>query len=801
MPNGFLPYEKRRFVVTGQVQGVGFRPFVYRIAVERGLAGFVKNTPEGVVIEITGPAVDAASFGHALRTEIPPLARIVSLDEEAQEVKPPDAPTEGGFQILKSDQGEGHAVLISPDTATCADCLAEMADPNDRRYLYPFTNCTNCGPRYTITRSIPYDRATTSMACFPLCEECAAEYENPLDRRFHAQPNACPVCGPRVWLQEADGMPVCQGQDALREVARRLAAGTIAAIKGLGGFHLACDATNESAVQLLRERKHRPHKPLAVMVPDIEAAAAYVFIDESAARLLTGPVRPIALLPRASGPAGGKALAASIATDTDLVGVMLPYTPLHHVLFRYLREAGGGSHPALVMTSGNLSDEPIALGNREALYRLADIADCFLLHDRDILIRTDDSVVMPLTPDDALGMPKDAAEPGPPLIYFRRARGYTPSPVDIQNLDDRTDGVPTVLGVGPELKNTICLTKGSQAFLSQHIGDLENLETMGFFREIITHLAAILQVSPAIVVHDLHPNFLATRWAVEESGLPAHGLQHHVAHIHAVLAEHRFRGAALGLALDGTGLGEDGTLWGGEALFVDTEALTHERVAHFSPILLPGGDAAVKEPWRIAQSMLHSLGITEPSGRPWPWLDEFGPMSRMLPQMLEKKINAPITTSCGRLFDGVAAMLGLANTASYEGQAAIRLEGAQDYSETSAYPCAVSADGNLDTLALFAMAHQDWATGVSAGVISRRFHLGLIRGLADWAAHHTGRLGLERVALSGGVFQNRTLALALPKALADRGLIPLVHGFVPPNDGCIALGQAAWGRLLLVKNG
>ncbi|TVM17121.1 carbamoyltransferase HypF [Oceanidesulfovibrio indonesiensis] len=784
---------RRRFVVTGQVQGVGFRPFVYRIAVERDLAGFVKNSPEGVVIEVTGPESVTESFRSALVNEVPPLARIVSLDDRIFEA---DAMPDDGFRILKSDTGEGHAVLISPDTATCADCLAEMNDPQDRRFLYPFTNCTNCGPRYTITRSIPYDRATTSMACFPLCEACAAEYEDPLNRRFHAQPNACPVCGPRIWLQDADGGSVCQGMDALRELARRLVAGEIAAIKGLGGFHLACDATNDTAVQLLRERKLRPHKPLAVMVPDIDAAAVYVHIDDDAKTVLTGAVRPIALLPRSKPRPESAPLAASIATDTDLVGVMLPYTPLHHVLFRFLKESGAGAFPALVMTSGNMSDEPIALGNREALDRLAHIADCFLLHDRDILIRTDDSVVMPLRPEDAAGQPEAASKHGPPLLYFRRARGYTPSPVDIQPLEH---GAPVVLGAGPELKNTICLTKGAQAFLSQHIGDLENLETLGFFREITTHLQSILQVAPELVVHDLHPNFLATRWALEESGLPTMALQHHVAHIHAVLAEHRFRGAALGLALDGTGLGEDGTLWGGEAIFVDTGALAHERVAHFAPILLPGGDAAVKEPWRIAQSCLHALGITKPGTRPWPWLDEFGAMSSMLPQMLEKKINAPVTTSCGRLFDGVAAMLGIANTASYEGQAAIRLEGIQDSSETAAYACPMREDGALDTLALFIQVHADWEVGVPAGVISRRFHLGLIQGLAAWAAHHAQRLGVSNVALSGGVFQNRTIALGLPPALAARGLTPLRHGFVPPNDGCIALGQAAWGRLMLAK--
>ncbi len=822
---------RRRFVVTGQVQGVGFRPFVYRIATARGLVGFVKNAPAGVLIETQGRAHEVADFSRALREEAPPLARIATLDETAAPVEPPPSKEAQSFQIVMSEAGAGHTVRISPDTAVCADCLEDMADPENPRHHYPFTNCTNCGPRYTITRSIPYDRPVTSMACFPLCDRCAAEYADPLDRRFHAQPNACPLCGPRLWLVEGrapDALPTeatawahsaLRGLDALRETAQRLVDGAVVAIKGLGGFHLACDATNPEAVAALRTRKARPHKPLAVMVADVKAARVLAHVDDAAAAAMAGRARPIVVCPLRA-PAAGPALAPGVSPDTGRVGLMTPYTPLHHVLFHCLRDMGTPS-PALVMTSGNLSEEPIALGNREALRRLAAIADCFLLHDRDILIRTDDSVVAAAAPKEAqtLGMPADAVQDdgaGPvAFVFLRRARGFTPSPIALAPLPGQD--APPALGVGPELKNTICLTKGDEAYLSQHIGDLENLETFGFFRETVAHLEDILKVSPALVVHDLHPDFMTTRWAREEAGAPAFGVQHHVAHAHAVLAEHRMHGAALCLALDGVGLGEDGTLWGGECLHVDTRSLAHERLGRFTPFLLPGGDAAVKAPWRIAQAVLHRLGEQAPRTRPWPWLEAHAAASRMTAQLLEKRINSPVTSSCGRLFDAVAALLGLGDVVSYEGQAAIRLEEAQAgiaLEEAAVYPCPVieanaaratdlltPRPGDLDVHTLFEALHADWMRDEPTALLARRFHASLVRGLAAWAAGHARQRGVTAVGLSGGVMQNRTLREALPRALAAHGLTPLSHGFAPPNDGCIALGQAAWGRLKLALEG
>jgi hydrogenase maturation protein HypF len=776
---------RRRFIVTGQVQGVGFRPFVYRIAHENAVTGLVRNTPEGVVIEVQGSPEQVDGFGHHLEHSLPPLARIVSLEREDL------APLEGeeAFSIQRSTTGQGHTVLISPDVATCADCLADMADPGNRRHFYPFTNCTNCGPRYTITRSIPYDRDKTSMACFPLCPECRAEYEDPLDRRFHAQPNACPVCGPRVWLAGRDGAELARGRQALQRLAEFLAEGRICAVKGLGGFHLACDATNADAVLELRARKNRWDKPLAVMVPDLGSARMLADIGEAEAEWLSGIRRPIVLC-RAQAPSP---LAPAVSPDTDSIGLMLPYTPLHHLLFRCLQDVySSATVPALVMTSGNTSSEPISLGNREALRRLSRIADRFLFHDRDILIRTDDSVL------------RVHPESGDPL-FLRRARGFTPSPVFLPRLEG---GQPTVLGTGPELKNTLCLTKGDQAFVSQHIGDMENLETLGFYQEIAAHLESILQVTPELIVRDLHPDYMTTRWAEEqgeERGLPVRALQHHFAHAHSVLAEHCFAGRALCLALDGTGYGEDGTLWGGELLLVDTGTLEHRRLAHFSPVRLPGGEQAIREPWRIAQSFLWELGATEPDPeRPWPWLAEYGAASALLPQLLEKHVNAPVTTSCGRLFDGVAALLDCRQAITYEGQAAILLERLQDPSETGAYPCACApADGDapavLDTLDLFRSVWEDWRAGEDPARIARRFHLGLVQGLADLARDSARALGLEHVALSGGVMQNLTMAVELPKALEARGLTPLVHTRVPPNDACIALGQAAWGRLLLAQ--
>ena len=797
---------RRRLTIAGQVQGVGFRPFVYRLAGQEGVSGFALNSAQGVVVEIQGSLESLGRLADRLTGEAPPLARIVSVAVE--DLEPVSG--EAAFGIRQSLAGAGHAVLIGPDTAVCPDCLAEMFDPRDRRYLYPFTNCTNCGPRHTITRAIPYDRPSTSMACFPQCPACEREYRDPADRRFHAQPNACPVCGPQVWLTDAAGAALAARDEALAGCAALLARGEVVAVKGLGGFHVCCDAASDAAVALLRARKGRPSKPLAVMVADLGTARALARIDAASAALLTGIVRPIVLCPAHE----GSGLSSLIAPDTDAVGLMLPYTPLHQVLFHHYRRAVGelapGRPAALVMTSGNASSEPICLGNREAARRLAGIADAFLFHNRDILIRTDDSVVRCLPVAGVRGGSSPPAVPGaepqrdsgaefrkhvavPGHLFYRRARGYVPSPVFLAG------DAPSVLGLGPMLKCTVTLTKGDKAFVSQHIGDLENLETYGFYLETIGHMRRVLMAEPVLAVRDAHPDYLSSRYAAELD-IPVVELQHHFAHIHALLAEHRFEGPALGLALDGTGFGLDGTVWGGEGLLVHPRELVNTRLARFSPVAMPGGEAAIREPWRLAQSYLAALGVREPEGRDWTWRPENVQASRLVGQMLDKGVNCPLTSSCGRLFDAVAGLLGVCHRTSYEGQAAIMLEHVQDLGETGAYEAGVRRAGGLlelDSLSLFAQVYADWRAGELAARVSRRFHLGLIAGLVRLAREMAEATGIATVGLSGGALQNLTLATGLPGALEAAGLTALRHEILPPGDACISLGQAAHGRMVL----
>lgn len=819
--------RRERLVAQGQVQGVGFRPFVFTLAGEHGLTGFVRNSPRGVVIEIQGSPEALDTFVLDLKNRLPPLARLTALSRESC----PPLTGERGFSIARSTEGSTHAVLIGPDTATCHDCLADIRDPGNRRFRYPFTNCTNCGPRYTITRSIPYDRASTSMACFLLCPECLAEYENPRDRRFHAQPNACPVCGPKVWFVEnfrADDtgrdMPPTnsaglhappEGDEAVRALAEFLLAGGIAAIKGLGGFHLVCDAGDDRAVTRLRRRKNRPHKPFALMAADLEEIRRFALVDKAGEALLLSPERPIVLCALSGD--GKTRLSPGISPDTSAVGVMLPYTPLHWILFDHLREiaeAGGNSPPpALVMTSGNPGGEPICLGNREAARHLGHMAEAFLFHNRDILIRADDSVVRPL--------------PDCGALLLRRARGYVPCPVRLSGHNPAGtdasvgDSAPCVLGAGADLKNTLCLTKGADAFVSQHIGDMANLETSAFHADMREHLAGLLRVEPKAVIRDLHPDYLSSGMADElgrERDIPVYSLQHHFAHAHAVLAEHSFIGKALVLALDGSGLGEDGTLWGGELLLVEIrpeEIPLHTRLARLSPVDLPGGEVAVREPWRIAHALLLRLGLHAPS-LPLPWLPKYAAAAALLPAMLKRRINTPLSSSCGRLFDAVSALLGLCNVTSYEGQAAIRLEEAQQQEpgpdRTAApdilYPCPfIPAPAGqpklleLDGHALFSAVHADLRRGEPVPAIARRFHRGLIAGLAALAAYSAAEHGIRHVGLSGGCLQNRTLLTGLKHELEQRGLIVLQHLSLPPGDGCISLGQAAWGRMVFARRG
>ena len=718
--------------VGGQVQGVGFRPFVYRLAVEEGLAGQVGNTSEGVCIELQGPVVAVERFLRRLPAELPPLARLTRLERTDL---PVDKALRGAaFRIVQSTGRSGHSVLISPDVGICADCLREMRDPADARYGYAFTNCTNCGPRYTITRSIPYDRATTSMACFPLCPRCAAEYADPLDRRFHAQPVACPVCGPRLWLvrreeAERSAPPARENTQADGAIAGSVAVlreGGILALKGLGGFQLACDARRDEAVARLRQRKSRPHKALAVMLPDLDAARACCLLSPEHEALLSSPEKPIVLCPLRR-TAGGDVLSPLLAPDTDSLGIMLPYTPLHVALFDALAR-GTSLPPALVMTSANPRGEPLCLGNREALARLRDEADAFLLHDRDILVRVDDSVT-------ALFPGAQAGEAAP--FFHRRARGYVPRPVPLAFADAQA---PTVCGTGAQLKATFCLTRGNAAFVSQHIGDLENLPTARFYEEASAHLERLLEVRPELLVCDLHPDLLSSRWARERAsteGMPLLRLQHHAAHAAAVLAEHGHLDGALALCLDGTGLGTDGSIWGGELLFMELGELRWRRWGQLSPFALPGGEAAIREPWRLALALREALGQAD---LPASWTETERPpvevwgadtmltaacgtarqQAPFLREMLRRGVNCPLTSSCGRLFDAVSAELGLCLVTSYEGQAAIRLETlarrldarpleAEDAAPEALLrsPQAEGATWQLDASALFAAVQRD----------------------------------------------------------------------------------------------
>jgi len=781
--------QRCRYVLAGQVQGVGFRPFVFRLAQKHGLSGTVGNSPEGIVIEVQGPLPSLNAFALDLTATPPPLAQISARREEKLAL----LEGESGFRILHSlgaDCAAGHEVQISPDMSACEDCLAEIDEPADRRHDYAFTNCTNCGPRYTITRSIPYDRVATSMRCFPMCPRCQSEYENPLDRRFHAQPNACPECGPKLWtarpgdaatLPDTPGYTGRTGVQALVAVAEALYAGKIAAVKGLGGFHLACDATNAEAVSELRQRKNRPHKALAVMCPDVDAVRSIVRLSQEEEALLRCPERPIVVCEQPY-----DRLAPGIAPDSATLGVMLPYTPLHHALVRYFSALCPADEPiALVMTSGNAGGEPICLGNREALRRLAHIADLFLFHNRDILIRVDDSVVRPY------------ALPGSPGLFYRRARGYVPRPLYLGSSG------ACVLGAGAELKSTLCVTRGEWAFVGQHVGDLQNPECLGFYRELAEHLPAVLQVKPEAIICDLHPEYWSTRFA-QESGIPTHALQHHFAHIWSVLAEHRVEGPALGLALDGTGYGEDGTIWGGELLFVDTQEMRQERLGRLSLFTLPGGEAAIREPWRIAQGFLETLG--EGLEYVWPWLDGSAAAERSaaaVAELVRRGLNCPRTSSCGRFFDAVSALLGLCLRISYEGQAAVRLEAAQNLDKNGRHALELDfplreRNGllELDTQALMGALVRQRMRGRDTGVLARAFHVTLARGFADMALAAARRTGVWRIGLSGGVLQNATLAQQLPGLLEARGLSTLTHRVIPAHDGGISLGQAAWGRRL-----
>ena len=749
-----MPDARRiRITIEGIVQGVGFRPFVFRLAERHGIAGWVRNTTAGVVIEAEGAGERLDAFRGALETDAPPLAVITGI--AAEEIAPAGDCT---FSIARS-AGSAGAVRIAPDGDVCPDCLRELFDPADRRYRYPFITCTNCGPRYSIVTAVPYDRPNTTMASFPLCDACRAEYENPRDRRFHAQPLACPVCGPRLRLADAAGGAL--PGNPVEEAAARLASGKIVAIKGLGGYHLAVDPLNEAAVAELRRRKKRDEKPFALMAPDLDAVRRFALADAVEERLLSASERPIVLLRKRP----GNPVSPLVAPTNGYFGAMLPATPLHHLLLR-------DRFTALVMTSGNLSDEPIAFRDDEARERLGEIADFFLVHDREIRTRIDDSVIRVFR--------------GNPL-FLRRARGYVPREVRLPA------AVPGVLAVGAELKGTLCLARGDRAFMSQHIGDLKNAATLASLEEADNHLRQLLDIEPVLVAHDLHPDYLSTSYAEGIAGLPKVGVQHHHAHMASCMAENGLEGEAIGVIFDGTGYGEDGTVWGGEFLVGGYDGF--RRAGHLRQVPLPGGDAAVREPFRMALAHLHDAFGDGLFDLTLPWLAGIGAAERKLYlQMLERRINSPLTSSCGRLFDAVAALIGLRGEVSYEGQAAIELEALAEESDTTAlYPFVVMRKNGTATidfrLTIRALA-EDVGAGRSGAEMARAFHTTVAAAVAELCGQIRTAEGLHRVVLSGGVFQNRLLTEGVHQVLTDSGFSVFTHRLVPPNDGGLALGQA-----------
>ncbi len=738
--------ERRRVRVRGQVQGVGFRPHVHALARRFALTGWVLNDAAGVLLEVQGAAVPA--FLAALTDEAPPLARIDAVEALALE----PVPGEGGFAIRDSADGGAVATGVAPDAAVCPACLAELFDPADRRYRYPFLNCTHCGPRYTITRRLPYDRPQTSMAGFPLCAACAAEYADPGDRRFHAQPTACPACGPRL-------------SHPPEAILAHIAAGRIVALKGLGGFHLVCDAANGETVERLRRVKQRNGKPFALMVAGAAAAARYVHLDAAERALLESTPRPVVLLRRR---ADAPPLAPAVAPDLAWLGVMLPYTPLHYLLFHeaagrpegtaWLERAEG---PALVMTSANPGGEPLAIANAEAHRRLAGIADVVVDHDRDIVIRADDSVVRMVA-----GAP----------AFLRRARGYVPAPIRLAR------PVPPVLATGGHLKATVCVTRGDEAFLSQHIGDLDTVATLGFLEETVDHLLHVLGVEPVAVAHDRHPDFHSTRFAqrlADERGIPAVPVLHHHAHVAAVLAEHRAEGPAAGLALDGYGLGEGGESWGGELLLVD--GVRVERLGHLARLAQPGGDAAARQPWRMAAAALVRMGrADEVAAR----LGAHGPADGVR-RMIEAGVRAPLTSSCGRWFDAACGLLGVRPSAGYEGEAPMVLESLVETPRVAAGAWRVRG-GELDLTPLLdrLLDVRDAREGAEL------FHGTLAAALVDWVVPVLRARGMSRLVLSGGCLMNAVLAGELVRRLADAGVEALLPRRAPANDGGLSLGQA-----------
>ena len=767
--------------ITGIVQGVGFRPFVYKQAIRQGLTGWVCNTSAGVDIEVNGESGEISNFINYIKSDTPPLARIDSIEYHQIPVYP-----YGSFEILHSKEISNSFQPISPDICICEECLTELFEPINRRYRYPFINCTNCGPRLTIIEEIPYDRPYTTMKVFDMCPDCKSEYSDPADRRFHAQPIACPVCGPHVWMESSENkggtqnLLIANDGDAISTVQKMLVKGKIIAIKGLGGFHLACDATNPNAVAELRKRKLRVDKPFALMMPDIISVEAHCIISDAERELLESRERPIVILARKE----NSSIAMDITPRQNTLGIMLPYTPLHYLLFSpqnkkgFIKQNKPTQMPPLVMTSGNISEEPIAIDNNEARERLSGLADAFLMHDRSIRTRCDDSVIRTFRGT---------------TFPIRRSRGYAPFPVYLKSES------PQILAVGAELKNAFCLIRDQYAFLSHHIGDMENVETYDSFVDSITHYESLFRIKPIAIAHDLHPNYLSSRYAIDRAnceGLHSFEIQHHHAHITACMVENSFASnrPVIGVAFDGTGYGEDGAIWGGEFMLADYQG--YKRVCHLAYIPLPGGDAAIRKPARIALAYLWSSKLE--------WDPEFLPVAALcaeersiLKSQLEFRINTPLTSSMGRFFDAVASITGVQQKVNYEAQAAIEFEALADPYENGEYNWIMEPNGNhngaqyqIDPAPLINEVLMDMQNNISISIISARFHSSVARMVSKVCNTLRSDYGIDEIVLSGGVWQNMTLLQRTHNLLVSDNFKVYIHHQVPTNDGGLALGQA-----------
>ena len=754
--------KRLRIEITGVVQGVGFRPFVYGLAREKGLVGFVRNSSGGVEIEVEGESV--GSFLSDLRSKAPPLADILSLDAE-------EAPLEGDRRfIILASRDEGRSTYLSPDVGTCGDCLRELKDPADRRHGYPFINCTNCGPRYSITRKVPYDRPNTTMASFTMCGDCRREYDDPLDRRFHAQPNACHVCGPRT--EFVRGEERLTGKAATEAAVTLLRRGGVLAVKGVGGYPLAVDAGSHEAVARLRERKRRSNKAFALMAPNVEEVRRFVDVSAGEEALLLSREKPIVLLRRRD----GEDLPEAVAPGVPELGFMLPYSPLHALLF-----VPPDAPRVLVMTSGNLSEEPVVKDNGEAEEKLSLLADAFLHHDREIFMRVDDSVVRRFENQ---------------TIFIRRSRGYVPSAIPLKGKG------PQLLACGADLKNTFCLTTNEAAVVSQHIGDLENHETLEFFEETLENLKAVYRVTPAAVAHDLHPRYFSTRWALEQKDVECHGIQHHYAHVGSVMAEAGLEGKVIGVALDGSGYGGDGTVWGGEFLVAD--CLDFERRAHFRAVPMPGGEAAARNPWQMALSYLAdargaaALAAAEEVGL---LARNDGRAAENVLRIRENSSLSPLTSGAGRLFESVSSLLGLRDVNTFEGEAAMALEAAAREGEKGVYPFDISGSAPAEVSFAGAIEEllRDAAARTDAGVMAARFHNTVAAAVIETVRRLHEETGIGDAVLTGGVFQNRYLLSRVAGGLAKLGMKPHTNARVPANDAGISLGQAYLLRAVLTR--